>query len=423
MATAFTDIHSDEAVAGLAAEIVTEGFAGAGSEPFSSEPAYEALVKAGSELWLDTGAADAARKVWAKELRGLTTNNTLINQVVQTGLVDSTVGTIAQRLKDGFPDMLENDRIQEAAFILNARIALNLVETFGTKVSVELHPDFSHDWRTSVAFGKRYFALNPDHFIIKVPMTPDGFVAVRKLSDEGIPVNFTLGFSARQNYFAARFSRPQYVNVFLGRLSVMLKENDFASNDTAGEFVTLRSQEAIEGLRKSHNSPTRQIAASIRSGEQVESLAGVDVLTIPPKAAGEYLERGTYKTSPITRHSSSEFAVQLTCDDQTKVHLSRLWDIPDEFCAFTDAAVKQVDSITEGYQIIELAAEHGVKDFFRVWPEEDLREIRAQGKQPKYDHWRGCTAADEMMSVGALQAFAVDQEDLDSRILRLMGPA
>ncbi|MCC6485650.1 MAG: transaldolase [Armatimonadetes bacterium] len=421
MTTATTDLHSQEELADLAAEIVTDGFSGVKGTEFQSQPAYEALVGAGSELWLDTGDMEAARKVWAKELSGLTTNNNLVNQVVQTGSLDQVIGQIGKRMRERVPGLSQKDLIIEAAFILNAKIALGLVETFDAKVSVELHPDIADDWRSSLAFGKRYYALNPGHLLVKAPITPDGYIAVRKLSEAGVPINFTLGFSARQNYFAALFSRPRYVNVFLGRLGSLVDDNGLGDSTNIGEHVTLVSQEHIEELRGRQQAPTRQIAASIRSGQQVAHLAGVDVQTIPPKAAQEYLSNNADAKMDIRRHSSAQFPVQLNSDPETARKISTLWEVPDNFKAFTAAAVEQGDSITEGSQILELAKQHGVNDFFRSWSEEELQQIEAGGKIPKWSLWGENTAPDEMMSVAALRAFTKDQRELDGRIQRLIG--
>lgn len=48
-------------------------------------------------MWLDTGNAEAAGEVWSPEIEALTTNNTLVNQVVQTGAMDGVVGYAARR--------------------------------------------------------------------------------------------------------------------------------------------------------------------------------------------------------------------------------------------------------------------------------------------------------------------------------------
>ena len=118
---------------------------------------------------------------------------------------------------------------------------------------------------------------------MKVPLTPEGYLAVRKLTQQNIPINFTLGFSARQNYLAARLSNPDFVNVFLGRLNQLVIEHKAGSGDQVGEKVSLSTQNALIEARKNHKKvKSRLIGASVRSGEQVAFLAGLDVLTIPP---------------------------------------------------------------------------------------------------------------------------------------------
>ena len=143
-------------------------------------------------------------------------------------------------------------------------------------------------------YARRYYRVCPEYFIVKIPLTPEGYLSVRTLRKEGMPINFTLGFSARQNYLAARLSNPDFVNVFLGRLNQVVSENSVGGGDLVGEKVTLATQEALLGVRKKYPEVgTRLIGASIRSGEQVAFLAGLDVMTIPPAAMEEFLKMKT----------------------------------------------------------------------------------------------------------------------------------
>ena len=89
--------------------------------------------------------------------------------------------------------------MKEIAFILNARHGLRLALKFGGYVSVELHTDTSHDIKSIVSYGKRYHDICPEQFIVKVPYTAEGLIGARILKDSGIRINFTLGFSAREN--------------------------------------------------------------------------------------------------------------------------------------------------------------------------------------------------------------------------------
>ncbi len=53
----------------------------------------------------------------------------------------------------------------------------------------------------------------------------------------------------------------------------------------------MATQEALLRVRKQYPEVgTRLIGASIRSGEQVAFLAGLDVMTIPPSAMEEFLK-------------------------------------------------------------------------------------------------------------------------------------
>src|SRR5437868_7233851 len=56
-----------------------------------------------------------------------------------------------------------------------------------------------------------------DNVAIKVPLTPDGLKACRKLSGDGTMVNVTLCFSANQALLAAK-SGASFISPFIGRL-------------------------------------------------------------------------------------------------------------------------------------------------------------------------------------------------------------
>src|SRR5438093_1430366 len=83
-------------------------------------------------------------------------------------------------------------------------------------------PEVAEDIDRSVHYAERYFAVCPERFIIKIPLTPEGYCAVARVRAKDIPVNYTLGFGARQNYLAAILSKPTYCNVFLGRLNQVI---------------------------------------------------------------------------------------------------------------------------------------------------------------------------------------------------------
>lgn len=381
-----------------------------------NNPAFASLVSAGTELWLDTGDIEAAASVWDCHTTNLTTNNTLLNQVIQTGIYDSLIKECVRI----FPTtMSEQEKVAEISFLLNAVHGLRLSQIFGKQVSVELHTDYSHDWKKSVESGKRFAAIGGPSFIVKVPMTPDGLIAAKKLRETGIEVNFTLGFSARQNYVAARFAKPTYVNVFLGRLNQYIQSAKLGSGDNLGEKVTLASQHWL----REEKSATKQIAASMRSGGQTSALAGVDVFTMPVAVA---------KTAHGAEHGDrtragfgSIAAMPVGTDtDATGLHLEKLWEVSSEVKKFADQLCAE-DPESPG-RIVDLAHECGCGDIFPRFSQAELDTLSADGKIPVHSKWSSQIAAqhvalDSLLQVAALLSFTQDQQALDNRIRSLLG--
>jgi len=272
-------------------ELAREEFAHEFGKPeiaAKTDDVWRKVSGAGTRLWLDTGDIEEAQSLWNAEFKALTTNNTLLNREVQKGIYDDLMTRAADRIREVCPEIDPQTLILEIAFVLNARHALNLVSRFDAFVSVELHTDLADDVERTVAYGRRFHAVCPERFIVKVPLTPAGLVGARQLSEVGIPVNFTLGFSARQNVLSALVARPAYVNVFMGRLNAFVADNQLGDGKNVGEKATLATQRALQALRDDGRSETRLIGASMREGAQVGILAGLDVYTMPPKVAAQY---------------------------------------------------------------------------------------------------------------------------------------
>lgn len=385
------------------------------------DPALAKLTQLGTQLWLDTGNLEEASRLWRREMRALTTNNTLANQVVQTGLMDDVIRNAARRIKEVEPNIILDDLVMDVVFVVNCHIALRLVKAFDALVSVELHPAVSHDIEKTVRYAERYYAVNPDRFIVKIPLTPEGYCAVARARAEGIPINYTLGFSARQNYLAALLSKPNYVNVFLGRLNAVVADNHLGDGKYVGEKTTLASQAAVRELREAHDDiPTHQIAASMRNAEQMVALAGVDVFTVPPKAVEEFFAHG-YKPEEITSRLQERYEVTLA-DTTDKSSVEVLWTIDDRFKQFAQNLAGRGSVHLTGDDLRRADREYGTKLFSNFTPEEQA-EIRAKGKIPEVARWQGRAALDDLMTESALQSFITDQNAFDDHIRTLVSNA
>ena len=383
---------------------------------FQSDPTMARFKETGTELWIDTGDLEKAQSIWKSEFSALTTNNTLANQVVQTGVMDKVIHQTISRLNEVASGLTKEERVTEVGFVINCHIALRLVRAFKTKVSIELHPSMSRNIGRTLDYARRYYRVCPEYFIVKIPLTPEGYLSVRTLRKEGMPINFTLGFSARQNYLAARLSNPEFVNVFLGRLNQVVSENSVGGGDLVGEKVTLATQEALLRVRKQYPEVgTRLIGASIRSGEQVAFLAGLDVMTIPPSAMEEFLKM-KHPVGTMSSNIGKDINPGIDFSHPHGPRFHKLWEVPDAFVQFVNdlLASTNLDSMNGG-EMESFCRERNVDLFYPFSPAQ-LKKILDLGKIPRLGEWSQEVALDDLMTQSALQSFSKDQASLDDRI-------
>jgi len=125
------------------------------------------------------------------------------------------------------------------------------------------------DAPTMIAEGEK-LAKIASNVVVKVPLTWDGLKATRALSDQSIPVNVTLCFSATQALLAAK-AGAAYISPFVGRL-----------DDHGADGMELIHE--IRAIYDIYDFDTEILAASIRSPAHVKAaaMAGADCSTIPP---------------------------------------------------------------------------------------------------------------------------------------------
>jgi transaldolase len=380
-----------------------------------SDPFWESLVNAGTELWLDTGDVEEAEANWSSEMCALTTNNSLLNNEIQKGIYDIFIS----EAKGVVRDLPQEERVKEIAFILNARHALRLALKFGGLVSVELHTDTAHDIKAIQNYGRRFHDICPEQFIVKVPYTAEGLIGARLLKDSGVKVNFTLGFSARENVLITRVSRPDYVNVFLGRIGAYMINNKLGDGSGAGEKAVISSQNWVTGLTAENPWQTKQIAASLRNYSQLELLAGVDVFTMPPKvaAAGHKELSGKFVSRTHENYDVSIF------DNAKEAHLEKFWDVDNKVLKLSERLAAKLPAT--GQELIHIAHDEGCEDMFPSLTKEEKGFIASDGKIPVHSRWEkkiaeGKIAPDILLTLAGLASFNADQMSLDQRIRNII---
>lgn len=377
---------------------------------------WEALRDAGTELWLDTGDMEEAEANWTAEMSALTTNNTLLNNEIQKGTYDSFILEAKSIVKD----LPAEERVKEIAFILNARHGLRLASKFGANVSVELHTDISHDIKAIEYYGRRYHEICPDQFIVKVPYTAEGLIGARRLKDSGVRVNFTLEFSARENVIVTRVARPDYLNVFLGRIGAYLINNHLGDGSGAGEKAVIASQNWITGLSAMNPWQTKLIAASLRNHNQLELLAGTDVFTMPPKVAAAGRKELSGKFSSRT-HENYDVVLYESAKD---AHIEKFWEVDNKVLSLAERLAANVPAT--GSELIHIAREEGCRDMFPSLTLSEKSLIASDGKIPVHSRWEkmiieGNIAPDTLLTLAGLASFTADQDMLDGRIRNIIG--
>jgi transaldolase len=186
------------------------------------------------KFFLDTANLDEIKKVAAMGLLdGVTTNPSLI-----------------AKEKGAFKDII-----------------LNICEVVPGPVNAEV---VSLDTEGMLREGRDLAKLHPN-IVVKIPMTREGMVAVRKLSNEKIRTNVTLIFSPNQALIAAK-AGASYVSPFLGRLD----DISHIGMDLVRQIIAVFDNYEFE---------TEVLAASLRNPVHVfeAALAGADISTLPAK--------------------------------------------------------------------------------------------------------------------------------------------
>ncbi|HEY4031736.1 MAG TPA: fructose-6-phosphate aldolase [Caulobacteraceae bacterium] len=180
-----------------------------------------------------------------------TADTTVLRTLAATGLVDGVTTNPTLIAKSGRPI---------------AEVIAEICELVEGPVSAEVA---ATDLDGMLAEGRALADIAPN-VVVKLPLTKDGLLATRVLSEEGIQTNVTLCFSATQALLAAK-AGATYVSPFVGRL-----------DDIGEDGVQLLHD--IRAIYDNFAFDTEILAASMRSPEHVQAaaIAGADCATLPP---------------------------------------------------------------------------------------------------------------------------------------------
>ena len=197
------------------------------------------------KIFLDTADMDEIKK-YAHLIDGVTTNPTLMKKA---GL-DATEGNY-----------------QKICRLVKGPVSLECMAT-GTEGIVK-------EARELASYAK--------NAVVKIPITYEGLLAVKKLKKRGVKANVTLVFSVHQALLAAK-AGAAYVSPFVGRL------------DDKGEDG-MKVAEEICSVYRNYKFKTDVIVASIRSLEHIRraALAGAGIITVPPNVLEQMMQHDLTK--------------------------------------------------------------------------------------------------------------------------------
>jgi len=131
-------------------------------------------------------------------IAGVTSNPSIFEKAINgSKLYDADINKLGMQgeTTETIYDELTTADVSRAADIL-APIYNSSENQLDGFVSIEVSPHLAHDAEKTVKEGKRLASkIGKKNIMIKVPATPEGFIAIEKLTAEGININATLIFS------------------------------------------------------------------------------------------------------------------------------------------------------------------------------------------------------------------------------------
>ena len=169
----------------------------------------ERLHALGQSLWLDNISRqildDGTLRHYIDDfsVTGLTSNPTIFDEAIGSGIYDDEILTKARAGKSGevlFTELALED-LRRAADMF--RPIFDATDSIDGWVSMELSPLLADDTAGSIQAAQQiYRQADRPNLFIKIPGTPAGIPAIEESIFEGVPVNITLLFS-REQYLAA----------------------------------------------------------------------------------------------------------------------------------------------------------------------------------------------------------------------------
>ena len=227
-----------------------------------------ALHAAGQSIWLDyidrtmLGNGELARRIRDDALTGMTSNPTIFEKALATGTAyDAQLAAHAASAGAWeLFELVETDDVRVACDAFAGVYAAS-----GRKdgyVSIEVSPGSAHDAVATIEEAHRLWkAVDRPNVMIKVPGTPEGCLALRRLIADGLNVNVTLLFAVE--------AHDRVIEAYLAGLEDRAAAGgDLSHVASVASFFVSRVDNAIDAALE------RLAAAGTLSAERLAALRG-----------------------------------------------------------------------------------------------------------------------------------------------------
>lgn len=399
-----------------------------------SSPMLAALRKAGTRHVYADSADDTEIAALIEspdgnlvsEVDGSTANQPLIRKVVERYLARHDVAAWARSLRESDPAAAPSLIRAGVYAALCAQAAHDVVARFAAGrdwgVSLQLHIGLETDAASALRIGRSLRRMVPSG-VVKVPFAPHQphcLLVARDLEREGIPVNFTSTFSARQVVAAALLADVSLTNIFMGRI------NQGLDATLVGEHVDLCAQRSLIRVRRSYNAKTLLIVASVREWKTFVLTAGCDVYTSPCGAIRDFMQQTEVRPADLACQIDTSYLDTMTVGDSARAAvgdagIGRLFHVEREFIEFLVElrSKPEFESMKDGDLLAKEFDRAGFGDFFYAPTNADWQELRAN-KLPQFDApLTKRLAFDTLFTLLADADFAKYQEEMDAMLAKV----
>ncbi len=412
--------------------------AGAVASPrLASAPHLAAVCRAGTaHIYADTadvtelGALiSTGDRTIFREVDGNTANQPLVRKVIARYLEGDGPAAWARRLRALRPAATPRDLNTLLYAIVCGRIGNDVARAFGAgrawEVSLQLHMQLAGDAEAAKRVG-RYLRRMVPSGVVKVPFTPHVphcFLVARDLEREGIPVNFTSTFSARQAVAAGLLANVTLTNIFMGRLNQGLQAA------LLGEHVDLAAQRALTQLRSERRIKTLLIVASVREWQTFVRVAGCDVFTAPCEAIRGLLTQNDIAAAEIKSQLATSYEDRLGISADVlralgRDRIARLYTVEPELIQFMTElrASQEYHNLRDGDQVFKRFDQAGFGDLFYFPTAAEWQELRKNKLPDLGAPLTQRLPIDTLFTLLADADFEKFQEEMDQMIEQRLAP-